>query len=149
MKEDQPLPGNQPRVILLLGQNYKEQECEAARAFALMLNTQDIKHLAPHLTESTVIESQHVMTPLVGKEAIISLWTEKLLNIKANGFRWIRAELAFLKQNGQPCLIVQQGEERNAVILFKVDKGKIARIDICGILPTPDDAEGTGEFPGF
>lgn len=138
-----------PRVILLLGNDYKEQEYHAAEIFGATLNTQDISILAPYLTEKTVIESQHVITPLVGRDEIIPLWTTKLANMANSGPGWVRAETAYLKQNGQPCLIVEQGGEKLAVLLFKVEAGRIARIDICGCLPTPGDAEGTGIFPGL
>lgn len=140
---------DRPKAFLWLGDDYKEQEYEGARAFAKALNTQDISHLARLLTDRSILESQHVMTPMVGKKDIVDLWTIKLANMAKNGPGWVKVELAHLLQNGQPCLIVEQGGTKVCVVLFKMERGMIARIDICGIMPRPEEAEGTGEFPGL
>lgn len=48
-----------------------------------------------------------------------------------------------------PCVVMAQGDKENlaAVVLAKVECGKLRRLDLCGA-PSPHTARRTGEYPG-
>jgi hypothetical protein len=49
-----------------------------------------------------------------------------------------------------PCVVMAQNEKDNlvAVVLAKVEDGKIKRLDLCGS-PSPHSAKRTGDYPGM
>jgi len=72
----------------------------------------------------------------------------KLQAIRQSGQR-VWAEMGWLHHSFPgPCAIMSQGhpENRQALVIAKVEDGKIRRLDMC-CMPPPDSAVGTGEFP--
>mgnify|MGYP001411260980 CR=1 FL=1 len=148
------------------------KEYEALESYARMLNTMNIKHLEPLLSDDFIFETQMVTNPLKSKKAFIEYMAVKLETIKKHN-ACIYAEMGFI--NGfpmvfqpsekdiqgksiytsdgigskRPCLILAQPEKDNlvAIALAEVKDEKIKRIDLC-IVPDPYSAERTGIYPG-
>ena len=60
------------------------------------------------------------------------------------------AEMGWLdREFPGPCVVMAQGEKDKllAVVLAKVEDGRIARLDLCGA-QSPQSARRTGEYPG-
>ena len=148
----EPKPPFIPNVFLAPRDDYKEFECEAALAYARAINRLDIQPLAHLLSENCIYESQHVREPLRGKEAILAYFQQKFRTIQeGSSDSQVFAELGKMIEIyvDRPCVIVAQGvyDNRKGVVLFEVSRGKIDRIDMCGVLPNPTHAQGTGEYP--
>lgn len=143
-------PDKTLKVILLPSQEFEDYEREAALAYAKAINHLDYAFLESWLDENTVYESQYVMTPMVGRECILEYLKGKFITISQAGTESkVTAEMAYMNATyeGRPVVILNQGGHNVAVVLFKAKHGRIARIDICGILPRVEEATGTGEFP--
>ncbi len=137
-------------VVLMPSQKYDEYEWEAAKAYARALNNLDCSLLKPLLDRKAIYESQHVFEPLVGQAKILEYLEGKFTTLsKAGVDRQAKAEMAWMNSTyvGRPAVILHQGGGPVAVVLFTTAGGRIARIDICGVLPRVDEATGTGEYP--
>ncbi len=131
-------------------QEYDEYEWEAAMAYAKAVNNLDCSMLKPMLAKEAVYESQHVLNAISGPSKILKYLKAKFITIgEAVWEMRVRAEMAWMNSTytGRPAVILHQGEQAVAVVLFKTESGRITRIDICGVLPRVDEATGTGEFP--
>jgi hypothetical protein len=138
------------RVYLAENQNFEDFEWEAAHAYASAVNCLDASRLASWLHEGTIYESQHVALPLTGASAILDYLSRKWVTIaQAGPAHEVTAEMAYMHSTyvGRPTVILRQNGARVALVLFQTSKGRIDRIDICGILPRVDEATGTGRFP--
>lgn len=143
-------PKKQPQGFLAPSQDFEDLEWQVAEAYAKALNRLDYRCLEPYLNEDTVYESQHVFTPLIGKNAILDYLKAKFITISQAGARSrVMGEMAYMNSTyeGRPTVIVSQGLQKVALVLFKLKSGKVMRIDICGVLPSVDEATGTGQFP--
>ena len=143
-------PSRRARVWLMPSQEYNEYEWEAAKAYARAVNNLDCSFLKPVLGKDAVYESQHVFDALVGRTKILEYLTGKFRTISEAGWECrVKAEMAWMNSTyeGRPAVILHQGGEKVAVVLFKTSGGRVRRIDICGVLPRTDEATGTGEFP--
>ena len=123
---------------------------DAARSYAKAWNTLDASVLESMLDERIKLESQHVLTPLVGRDAVLDYLAAKMETIRKAGLSaCVFAELGDVYgPDLQPCVIVAQGEidRLEAVVLFKVSGAAITRIDIC-VVPDPHSAKRSGEYP--
>lgn len=123
-------------------------EEQALRAYATMMNTLDAACLEPLLADDFHYASQWVFTEIETKSAYLEYIVPKLDAIRKSGARaW--AEIGWLdKEFPGPCVVMAQGDKDNllAVVLAKVEDGKIKRLDLCGA-PSPHSARRTGEYP--
>lgn len=122
---------------------------EALRAYAAMMNTLDASHLEPFLADDFHYASQWVFAEIESRSAYLEYIVPKLDAIqKSGGAAW--AEMGWLDHEFPgPCVVMAQGDKDNllAVVLAKVEDGKIQRLDLCGA-PSPHAARRTGEYPG-
>ena len=122
---------------------------EALRAYAAMMNTLDASNLEPFLADDFHYASQWVFAEIESKSAYLEYIVPKLDAIqKSGGAAW--AEMGWLDHEVPgPCVVMAQGDKDNllAVVLAKVEDGKIKRLDLCGA-PSPHAARRTGEYPG-
>lgn len=122
---------------------------QALRAFAAMMNTLDASHLEPLLADDFHYASQLVFAEIESKTAYLEYIVPKLEAIRKSGAKaW--AEMGTLdREFTGPCVVMAQVEKDNliAVVLAKVEHGKVKRLDLCGA-PSPHSARRTGEYPG-
>lgn len=121
----------------------------ALRAYATMMNTLDASCLEPLLADDFHYASQWVFAEIESKSAYLEYIVPKLDAIRKSGAAaW--AEMGWLdREFPGPCVVMAQGDKDNllAVVLAKVEGGKIKRLDLCGA-PSPHSARRTGEYPG-
>lgn len=122
---------------------------DALRAYASMMNTGDVRMLEPLLADDFHYASQWVFAEIESKAEFIDYIKPKLEAVKASGRRaW--AEIGHLdREFPGPCVVLAQGERDNlvALVLAKVEAGKVKRLDLCGA-PPPHSARRNGEYPG-
>ena len=125
-------------------------QLEALRAYARSLNTLTVEPLEPLLADDFVYESQSVMSALASKEDFLNYFRPKLQTIAASG-SIVFAEIGTVSAYGglQPCVVLAQGKRESLVglVLAKVQDGMLKRLDLC-IVPPPQSAERSGEYPG-
>jgi hypothetical protein len=120
----------------------------ALRAYASMMNTLDSSKLEPLLSPDFHYESQMVFSEIKSKQAYLDYINPKIETVKASGIK-VWAEMAMLNHSFPgPCVVLAQGEKENlvALVLAKVKGDFIERIDMC-IVPTPESAKRSGEYP--
>lgn len=137
------------KVYLLPRDDYKEYETHLAEQFAKMWNNLDVSYIEAYLTPETIYESQWVLSNLKGKREILKYFTEKLYTVK-NSLTNVRAELTTMTNIyvDRPCVLMyQDSDEPKVIVIFEAEKARFKRIDMCGILPTVNDAKRSGYFP--
>ncbi|MGO9379685.1 MAG: hypothetical protein ACLP29_14225 [Dissulfurispiraceae bacterium] len=141
--------------------NYELQLLILVTALGKAYNTLDISHIANLLDDNIIYESQQVLTPLRGKEAVLDYMKKKFVTIRNTPGSALIAEVGFMgsqehafieaafASEGQPCLILSQGdkERKLAAVLVEAVKGKIARVELCTVAPHWSQVQGTGEYP--
>jgi hypothetical protein len=123
---------------------------DALRAYAAMMNTQDIDLISPLLADDFHYASQWVFEEIESKQAYLDYIAPKLLSLKTSGSK-VWAEMASLEQEMPgPCVVLAQGSKANLVslVLVEVVNDKIIRLDMCGA-PSPHSARRSGEYPGM
>lgn len=150
MSEQNPDP--LPRSILMPLHDHKEYEHQAALALACAWNTLDESHLAPLLDANTVYESQNVLQPLVGINAILDYLRGKFVTLSACAdTHKVYAEIGRMAESykERPCVIIaqQHPDKLLAVVLFETERGRIKRLDFCTCAPNPSHAIRTGQYP--
>ena len=127
----------------------EENQLQGLRAYAAMMNTLDADRLEPFLAEDFVYESQMVFEPLTTKQAFMEYIRPKLQTVKRSNAT-VYAELGSVAAYGrqQPCVVLAQNSRDNLVglVLAKSDGRLLKRLDLC-IVPPPNSAERTGEYP--
>lgn len=121
----------------------------ALRAYAAMMNTQDVSKLANLLADDFHYASQWVFAEIESKQAYLDYIKPKLLSVKRSGSP-VWAEMAHLDNEFPgPCVVIAQGQKDDLVslVLAEVANGKIARLDMCGA-PSPHSAKRSGDYPG-
>jgi hypothetical protein len=140
-------------------------EAQFAREFACAWNVLDPERIIAHLAEDAVYESQNVLEPLRGREAIADYLRGKMATIRAHPGATVRAELGYVgdqfgrrvslgfpgQMTGRPCVLVAQGasDKPEALVLLEIGGGQIRRIDLCSVVPEPSRATRTGVYPGL
>jgi hypothetical protein len=140
-------------------------EDQAIHDFARAWNTLDPEPIIEHLADDAVYESQNVLEPLRGREAIADYLRGKMATLQAHPEAAVRAEVGYVgdqdgqgvmlgfpgQTTGRPCVLVAQGAspEPQTLVLLEVDGRRIRRIDICSVAPAPSDATRTGVYPGL
>ena len=168
------LPGSGRRVaraeeLLRLHAEAEESSVEedACRGLAAMWNLLDPTPLVEILAPDVVWESQVVLEPLSGREAVAAYLRGKLETLRSRRTTHpVVAELGrcgadpgtlvrvLSASPGRPCVIVFQGDDvrlrrASALALVQVEDGRVRRVDLCAFAPSPSSAVGTGEFPGL
>ena len=122
---------------------------QALSAYATMMNTLDASQLEPLLADDFHYASQWVFAEIESKTEYLEYIIPKLEVIRQSGGA-VWAEMGSLdREFPGPCIVMAQGEKENliAVVLAKVEDGKVKRLDLCGA-PSPYSANRTGEYPG-
>jgi len=123
---------------------------DALRAYAAMMNTLDIDHIAQLLADDFHYASQWVFAEIESKQDYLDYISPKLLSLKTSGSK-VWAEMASLEREMPgPCVVMAQGSKDNLVslVLAGVVNDKITRLDMCGA-PSPHSARRSGEYPGW
>lgn len=118
-------------------------------AYAKMMNTLDVSHLAPMLAEDFHYASQWVLAEITSKADYLAYITPKLEAIRNSGTE-VWAEMGVLdRELPGPCVVIAQGDREKlaAVVLAAVEGNKIKRFDLCGA-PSPHSARRAGIYPG-
>lgn len=122
---------------------------QALRAYATMMNTLDTSCIESLLADDFHYASQWVFAEIGSKSDYLAYIRPKLDAIRKSGAAaW--AEIGWLdREFPGPCVVMAQGDKDNllAVVLAKVEGGKIKRLDLCGA-PSPHSARRTGDYPG-
>lgn len=124
-------------------------EKEAVIAYATMINTSNTDVIAPLLAQDFVYESQNVFNDLVGKDAFLAYFAEKIEAMKTAN-RPVFADLACLHGWGHYlCAVLWQGDplKPQVVAYADVSAGRIRRISLC-VAPFPEKASLSGLWPG-
>jgi len=123
-------------------------ENHCARTYAVMWNTLDPSLIRPVAADGIVHEAQQVLTPLVGRNKMMAYLERKMEAVRdeMDCFQ-VFAEIGEFQE--RPCIIVAQGDRENlvGVVLFEVKNGKLSRIDLCSVLPRPEQTIRTGVYP--
>ena len=120
----------------------------ALREYASMMNTLDSSKLEPLLSDDFHYASQMVLAEIESKQEYLDYIKPKLEVVRASGTK-VWAEMAMLTHSFPgPCIVIAQGDKENlvALVLAKVKGNQIERIDMC-IVPTPQSAKRSGEYP--
>ena len=121
----------------------------ALRAYATMMNTLEASWLEPLLADDFHYASQWVFAEIESKSDYMDYILPKLDAIRTSGAT-VWAEMGWLEREFPgPCVVMAQGDKESllAVVLAKVEDGKITRLDMCAV-PSPHSARRTGEYPG-
>lgn len=120
----------------------------ALRAYASMMNTLDSSKLESLLSDDFHYASQMVLAEIESKQEYLDYINPKLEVVRASGTKvWAEMEILTHSFPG-PCVVLAQGDKENlvALVLAKVKGDQIERIDMC-IVPTPQSAKRSGEYP--
>jgi hypothetical protein len=141
--------------------NYELQLLILVTALGKAYNTLDVAHIEQILDDDIKYESQQVLSPLKGNEAVLDYLRKKFVTLRNTPGSELFAEIGFMGSQereyikaafvaeGQPCLILSQGakEKKLAVVLVEGLKGKISEVQLCTIAPHWSQVQGTGEYP--
>ena len=121
----------------------------ALRAYAKMMNTLSTEPLEAILADDFIYESQMVAEPLNSKQAFLDYIVPKLQTIqRLNATVYAEMGSVSAYRENQPCIILAQNDKANLVglVLAKTDGKALKRLDLC-IVPSPESAERSGEYP--
>ena len=141
--------------------NYELQLLIFVTALGKAYNTLNVEHIEQLLDDDVKYESQQVLSPLKGKEAVLDYLRKKFDTLRNTPGSELFAEIGFMGSQereyikaafateGQPCLILSQGEKERklAVVLVEGLKGKISDVQLCTVAPHWSQVQGTGEYP--
>jgi hypothetical protein len=128
---------------------------KAATILARAWNNLDVNIIEPYIAEDIIYWSQQVLTDMTGKKAVVEYLTEKMETIRKLPGAQVFAELGETKpypmapNPPEPCVILAQGDKNNidALVLLKIESGKINSIALCSDAPHPSTARRSGEYP--
>jgi len=141
--------------------NYELQLLILVTALGKSYNTLDVAPIEQLLDDDIKYESQQVLSPLKGREAVLDYLKKKFVTLRNTPGSELFAETGFMGSQeceyikaafateGQPCLILSQGEKERklAVVLVEGLKGKISEVQLCTVAPHWSQVQGTGEYP--
>lgn len=142
----------QSQVRLAERNDYFEYEHQVASVFARCWNRLNFDELEKYLSNEVIYESQEVLKALSGKSEVLDYLRGKAETIRKSGpDHRVFAELAKMIRIyvHRPCVLLAQGNpsDKTVLVLFETAEARIKRIDLCTVVPTPQDAQGTGEYP--
>jgi hypothetical protein len=104
---------------------------DALRAFASMINSLEIKHFLPLLTDDFHYASQSVLPEISSKAEFAEYMMAKLETLKRSGMK-TTAEMGYWQAyGGGPCTVLSQRGSPVCTAVATVKEGMIARIDLC------------------
>ena len=139
----------------------------ACHALAWMWNRLDPEPVLLLLSSEVVWESQMVLVPLVGNDAVTEYLLGKMETLREMGAdlrlcaelgrcgdERDRAVQVLSAYEGRPCVLTYQGEdlerrEPSGLVLVEMAAGCIRRVDLCTVAPVPAAATRLGVFPGM
>lgn len=108
---------------------------DALRAFAHMINTLEIKHFLPLLTDDFHYASQSVLAEISSKDEFTEYMTAKLETLKRSGIE-TTAELGhWPAYGGGPCVVLSQERRPICTAIATLKGGEVSRIDLCTVPP--------------
>ena len=123
-------------------------ELVAIKAYARMMNTRDIKHFEPLIADDIELKSQVQSKPVQGKNAFLDFMVKNFEKIADDAPVW--AEIGEIHKSGRtrPCAVLSQYSMENMVAsaTVEIEGNKIKRLKLF-FIPSPEEAERTGEFP--
>lgn len=129
-------------------------ELEAVETFARALNTGDVSLLWPLLADDVRFTSQVVFEELVGRGRVLQHLWAKIAVTRTRSDKRVFAELASTwafayGPQPRPCALLAQGTPDNlvCVAMIDVEDGRISRIDLCQVCPSPHEVERRGIYP--
>jgi hypothetical protein len=125
-----------------------DPQLEACRAYARMMNTLDVSHIIPFLSDDVKYTSQWVFSEINGKQEYLNYIEPKLQTIQKSG-SLVWAELAYTNVFGAGhCIVMAQGQKEKAIatLLIKMNGDRISEIAMCQI-PSPAECQRTGQYP--
>ena len=128
---------------------------KAVTILARAWNNLDVSILEPYIADDIIYWSQQVLTDMTGKKAVVEYLTQKMKTIRNSSQAQVFAELGETKpypmapDPPEPCVILAQGDKNNidALVLLKIESGKINSIALCTDAPHPSTARRSGEYP--
>jgi hypothetical protein len=128
---------------------------KAATILARAWNNLDVSILEPYIAEDIICWSQQVLTDMTGKKAVMEYLTDKMETTRNSPGEQVYAELGETKpypmapNPPEPCVILAKGDKNNidALVLLKIESGKINSIALCSDAPHPSTARRSGEYP--
>ena len=128
---------------------------KAVKILAMAWNNLDVSIIEPYIAGDVIYWSQQALTDMAGKKAVIEYLEEKMETIRNSPGTRVFAELGEAKpypmapDPPEPCVILALGEKNNieALILIKIESGKINSIAICSDAPHPSTARRSGKYP--
>jgi hypothetical protein len=148
-KKDNWIEADSSRVMLLRGASGDlEFEKAAAKAYAVMFNTLDALVFVPLLAEDVRYSSQMVLEDLHGRERVVKYFLNKVAMIE-KGLPDDKAFAELGEWQGRPCVVVAQGQKEppGGVVLFSVKDKTVTSVDMCTVVPNPEEARRFGIYP--
>jgi hypothetical protein len=123
-------------------------EHEAIKAYARMMNTRDIGHFEPLIADDIELKSQVQSEPVQGKRAFLDYLAKNLERIADDAQVWAEIGEIPICGHARPCAVLSQYRLENRVVSATIDiKGnKVRRLNLF-FIPSPQEAERTGEYP--
>jgi hypothetical protein len=103
----------------------------ALEAFATMINTLEIKHFLPLLTDDFHYASQSVLAEISSKDEFTEYMTAKLETLKRSGVETTAKMGHWSAYGGGPGVVLSQDQRPICTAVAKVRDGSISRIDLC------------------
>jgi hypothetical protein len=133
----------------------KLQQKEAAAILARAWNNLDASLLEPYMAQDVIFWSQQALTDMTGKNAVMAHLKTEMDMIRNSPKERVYAELGETKpyplapDTPEPCVVLAHGNKNNvrALVLLRLECGKINSIGICSDAPHPSTARRTGEYP--
>jgi hypothetical protein len=123
----------------------------AAIAYAIALNTLDPTILEPLVSDEIVYFAEMECRELQGREAFLEYLDGRVPELEGPESR-LRAELAETQDfparfsPPRPCVVLEQGSDLVATVLFSVDARQLQRIEIRAT-PLPCSCVRSGRYP--
>ena len=136
-------------------ENPKLKQKEAATILARAWNNLDASLLEPYMAQDVIFWSQQALTDMTGKNAVMAHLKTEMETIRNSPKEPVYAELGETKpyplvpDTPEPCVVLAYGNKNNvrALVLLRLECGRINSIGICSDAPHPSTARRTGEYP--
>jgi hypothetical protein len=131
--------------------NREEIEKTGAELFATAWNRLDSSIIASIIADDIEYTSRKTRKTVKGKTEVIEHLQIMMDKVKNAGADYkVFAELG-VTEDEHPCVLLSQKYMDNihTLVLFTVEWGKVARIDLCKDDPHPTSAKRTGKYPGY
>jgi hypothetical protein len=149
------VPAARPRIVAgpPLSPDRKAALEAATRLYAATRNRLDPEPLVERLAEAVVYESQRVLEPIVGRDAVAAYLRERydvlrrMAGERDTG-RVEMGEIGLPRAADHPCGIFVIEHRRESLAVLSLDTcGLVARIDLLSVTPRPEEAVESGEVP--